>query len=140
VTGSDGTGAKNADGTITFEYRPTGLHVIDTRSWSIRTIDDGADSVAVADGMLLATGGTTRSDGSGTVNAGEGLAAFGADGLLRWRIRPGERSSLLGVYGARALVAKASFHGYDVIDVRNGRGVRSVRGDRFPLLLLGGGS
>jgi hypothetical protein len=139
VTGSDGTAAKNADGTITFEYRPAGLQIVDTRSWSIRTINSGADWIAVADGMLLTTGGTTRSDGSSTVYAGEGLAAFGADGLLRWRIGEGQRSSLLGAYGSRAFVGKSSGHGYEILDVRTGRMIRSVGGGSFPLLLLGSG-
>jgi hypothetical protein len=31
-------------------YRPTGLQIVDTRNWSVRTLDPRADTFMVADG------------------------------------------------------------------------------------------
>lgn len=140
VTGSDDSMVRQQDGTVAFATQPAGLQVIDTRDWSVRTVDAAADTATVAEGVLLATGGTWKSEGSSSTETGEGLAAYNADGSLLWRLGAGTRRWVLGAYRSRAMVQRASGNSYDVVDLATGNVLRSVGGDWLPSLLLGAGS
>lgn len=61
---------------------PAGLVVIDTKTWSVRTVDPRATAVVVWRDLLLATAPSPTSGGA----AGFGLAAYGFDGSLRFRL------------------------------------------------------
>ena len=117
-------------------YRPTGLRIIDTRNWSVRMLDPRADRFLVADGLLLATG-TRSSYGDSQHVHGEGLAAYGPNGLLRWRLKGlGEQIYLFQAYRSLALVyGRGAAH---LVDLKSGRVVlqRPLPGQ----LLLGPGS
>jgi hypothetical protein len=115
-------------------YRPTGLRIIHTRDWSVRTIDPRADTFMVGDGLLLATG-TRSSYGDYQHVHGEGLAAYGPNGSLRWRLKAlGQRIYLFQTYRSLAFVdAKGTLH---VIN-KSGRVVHAFPP---PGLLLGPGS
>src|SRR5204863_449886 len=79
---------------------PAGLAIVDTRDWSIQRLDPGADTVTVADGVLLATG-RRLAPGQDTPT-GMGLAAYGADRSLRFRLFQGSSSWVLRALDGRA--------------------------------------
>jgi len=82
--------------------RPVGLLLINTRSWSIRTIDREATSFVVAGNLLLATG--TSWDAATSKTTGMGIAAYGFDGEERFQLFDGESAWMAQVYGGRAYV------------------------------------
>jgi hypothetical protein len=102
VTGSDEHAVRKSDSSIAMSYDAAGLAILDTRDWSIQRLDPGADTVTVADGVLLATG-RRLAPGQDTPT-GMGLAAYGADRSLRFRLFQGASSWVLRVLGGRAYV------------------------------------
>src|SRR5439155_15740195 len=102
VTGSDERAVRKSDSSITMSYDAAGLAIVDTRDWSIQRLDPGADTVTVADGVLLATG-RRLAPGQDTPT-GMGLAAYGADRSLRFRLFQGASSWVVGAMGGRAYV------------------------------------
>ena len=113
---------------------PSGLQLVNTRDWSVRTLDSGAGAAAVAQDALLTTGMVWRS--ATQTLTGTGLTIFGADGAVRAHLF-GSRVLTFEPVGARALVPFAPPDtGYDVVDVRSGRVVATVR-DREPPWVLG---
>jgi len=119
-------------------YRPTGLRIIDTRNWSVRVLDQQADTFMVADGLILATG-TRRSSGNTQHVYGEGLAAYGPDGSLRWRLKGlGGQLYLAEVYRSLALVdGHGTLH---LVDLATGRVMHGPPPPAAGGLLLGPGS
>jgi hypothetical protein len=71
--------------------RPAGLSLVDTHSWSLRTIDRAATEVRVAGDVLVATGEN-------------GLAAYGFDGNKRFRLFDDRKAWVEQVYDGRAYV------------------------------------
>jgi hypothetical protein len=118
--------------------RPTGLRIVDTRSWSVRMLDPNADTDWVGDGLLLATGTTARYTQSSSHVHREGLVAYGPDGSLRWRLTR-VMPFVLATYRSRALLP-----GPDgiplVVDLRSGHIIGKASPDGWPVLLLGAGS
>lgn len=145
VTGTDYSASRKHDGSGTFSAAPAGLRIVDTQDWSVRTLDTTTDTAVVADGTLLAAGGSWSSGRSGTTGSGEGVLAYGADGSPRWRLDAGDRMVLVTAYRTRALVQKAvTDAGGDpplqLLDVATGRVIRTLPADDDPWLLLGSGS
>ncbi len=138
VTGNDESAVKQRDGTVLFSSRPAGLEVVDTHDWSVRTIDPEANAAVVADGVLLASGSSWRSDLAATT--GDGLAAYGTDGALRWRLDRGKQRWVAAAYGSVAVVGGDSSQPYELVDLATGRVLRTLGAETFPLLLLGTGS
>jgi hypothetical protein len=66
--------------------RPSGLELVDTRTWSAQTLDPNADSFAVTDGLLLATGARWYNNTSPT---GIGLSAYAPGGKRAFTLLPG---------------------------------------------------
>ena len=119
---------------------PAGLSVLDTHTWRMRTIDARVDNAVIGDGVVLTTGARWSSATSSGIRTGSGVAAFGADGSLRWRVGDGTAPYLSTLYGSLAVIGKPSGRLYDVLDVQTGKVLRdSVKGP-FPFLLLGEGS
>lgn len=106
VTGADHFAHRTKDGGETMTIVPAGLRIVDTRDWSVRTLDPQTDTATVGGGLLLATGGRTHWNGSGSTYSGEGLAAYGPDRSLRWRIDPGGGVTVVAVYGNRGVIQK----------------------------------
>jgi DNA-binding beta-propeller fold protein YncE len=102
VTGSDDHSVRKSDSSIEMGVDPAGLAIVDTRDWSIQRLDPGADTVTVADGVLLATG-RRLAPGQDTPT-GMGLAAYGADRSLRFRLFQGASSWVVRALGGRAYV------------------------------------
>jgi hypothetical protein len=139
VTGADYFATRKR-GTYVVSNAPAGLRVIDTRDWTARTIDPEASSLALAEGVLLTAGGRYRSNstGTGTISTGEGIAAYGTDGRLRWRIDAGASRVVISTYGSVALTWKSGADPYDVIDLASGKLVRAAAS--YVTLLLGPGT
>ena len=146
LTGTNQSAVKHKDGSLTFSSTPAGLRVIDTNTWNERTLDPGANNTVIADGLLLASGGSWRSDGNTTTSSGEGLAAYSPDETLRWRINPGWTIAILAAYGSRALIQTidtgtvAVQKPVQLLDLENGHILRTLPPDSYPWPLLGTGS
>jgi hypothetical protein len=103
-----------------------GVKLIDTRDWSVRTLDPNASSLAVADGTLLVSASLWSS--AERRAAGIGLTAYGPDGSARFHLF-GSRPLWVQVLGSRAFVPGGGRRpAYDIVDVRTGRIVRRMRG------------
>ncbi len=63
-----------------------GVRLVDTRTWTTRTLDPGASSFSLAPGVVLAYGGSW----SGTKSTYTGVHAYGLDGALRWSLYEGQ--------------------------------------------------
>ena len=134
VWGSNQTAVRKKGGTV-YSGTPAGVSVLDTRAWSVHTIDPEGNSATIGEGILLTTGGRWSSTGS----TSRGIAAFGPDGALRWVL--GERSNrwIASVYGSLVVLGKQGSL-YDVLDSQTGKVLRSDVAMPFPTLLLGQGS
>jgi hypothetical protein len=145
VTGTNQSATRKKDGRLVLSSTPDGLRVIDTNDWSERTLDVGADRAIVVEGLLLAGGNRWRSDGSKTTSSGEGLAAYGADGSLRWRLESAANVSVIAAYGSRALIQKIGTgqitqQPLQLVDLDSGQIVGTLPGSAYVWPLLGSGS
>jgi len=103
-----------------------GVKLIDTRNWSVRTLDGNASRLAVADGTLLVSA-SLWSSAEGKA-AGIGLTAYRPDGSTRFHVF-GWRPLWVQVLGSRAFVPRIGRRpAYDIVDVQTGRVVRRMRG------------
>lgn len=82
VSGWDDHAVAKGKGTVEVRSTPAGLRLIDTRAWTIRTLDEGASRVARADGLLLAYGSLW----DGSAWRGIGLRAYSSDGERRFQL------------------------------------------------------
>jgi hypothetical protein len=137
ITGTDEQASRDPNGTMSMSVTPSGLAIVDTHDWTIRTLDRGADAVMPVDGLLLATGSRWSSDGSAPT--GMGVAAYGADRKLRFHVLDGRSTGLAAAMGGRAYVYVNGQDGIstvDVVDLATGRIVGEHSPD-LPTLLLG---
>jgi hypothetical protein len=111
--------------------RPVGLKLIDTRTWTVRTVNDQVSNAVLAGGVLLTKGGR------------EGLAAYDARGVKRYELFGGRNVAVMEAYGGKAYlyVYVRSKPVPKVIDVRTGRALagsapHSLAGRQPPLNLL----
>jgi hypothetical protein len=110
---------------------PAGLAIVDVRNWTMRTLDHGADSAAVSDGLLLVTGRSWTSTEQRTT--GMGLAAYGADTELRFHLFAGGSAWVQQTWNGRAYVDLDGKT--NVVELATGRVVEERAGEN-PLLLL----
>src|SRR5205085_1085939 len=104
VFGTDAHGTIDAAGTPQLTETPSGLQLVNTRDWSVRTLDSGAGAAAVAQDALLTTGMVWRS--ATQTLTGTGLTIFGADGAVRAHLF-GSRPLVFETIGTWALVSYA---------------------------------
>jgi hypothetical protein len=146
LTGTTESAVTQRDGSTVFSSAPAGVRIINTNTWNESTLDPSANSAVVTDGVLLVSGGSWRSDGTTTTSSGEGLAAYGPDESLRWRIDTGQIITVLVAYRSRALIQKVDngptyvAEPVRLVDLTTGRTLRSFPADSYPLPLLGSGS
>jgi hypothetical protein len=132
VGGSDETASVDRRGTFHVRWHPRGVAIVDTRDWTVRTLDPGADSFAVADDLLRVTGSSWGSDRPQT---GMGLVAYGSDRKPRFQLLSGRPAWVGFVYHGRAYVSVADETALRVVDLPSGRVVGSRRSDApWPLL------
>jgi hypothetical protein len=110
---------------------PAGVAIVDVRNWTIRTLDRGADAVAVADGLLLATGRSWTS--TEQRSTGMGLAAYGGDTNLRFHLFAGDSAWVEQTWGGRAYVQRDG--NTTVVELATGRVVEQ-RSGATPMVLV----
>jgi hypothetical protein len=101
--------------------RPAGLRIVDTRDWSVRTLDERVDGFRTAGGLLL-TGGS-------------GLAAYAPDGAEVFRLLAGSRVEIVATAGSLAYVRTPPADELRVVDLADGRVIGTAARDRPRLLL-----
>jgi hypothetical protein len=116
--------------------RPTGLRIVDTRDWSVRMVDPNANTAWIGDGVLLATGTSSRSGNTSHVHR-EGLVAYDPDGSQRWRLTR-VVPYVVDLYGSRAVLAGPQ--GFPLVNLATGRVIRKLPSSAVATLLLGTGS
>jgi hypothetical protein len=132
VSGTTET-ATTGGGNVKISSEPLGLRIIDTRDWSQSVLDRGADSFAVADGLLLLSGSSWSSEPQS--QSGMGLAAYGADRTRRFQLQPGIPAWIGFVYRGRAYVSVANQSALRIVDLASGRLVGTRRSEApWPLL------
>ena len=134
VSGADEERSPDAHDAEQTRTRPYGLRLLDTRHWSVRTVDPEATSFLFSGDLLLATG-AVGSNGTGT-----GLAAYGRTGRRRFHLFAGRQAWLAEIVGNRAFVGVSRSDGREerlrVVDLSHGR-VIGTKPEPLPTLLLG---
>ncbi|HEV8686422.1 MAG TPA: hypothetical protein VGQ84_04050 [Gaiellaceae bacterium] len=125
LTGKDSRGTTEA----------AGLQLVNVHDWSLRVLDRGADSFAVADGLLLATGGRSHAP-----RAGIGLKAYGATGKQRLRLFAGRTVFVDVVLAHRAYVSGFGWDRVRVVDLKARPVITTISAAGLADPLLGRGS
>jgi hypothetical protein len=113
---------------------PFGVRIIDTRSWSITTLDPRPDSMHVAGETVLAAG-TRWFDGARRTES-TGLLAYDQAGRRTFTRFRGQEVALLGSRGRLGYVWVRRTRTAHVIDLDSGRTLNRIRtGRRVPFLL-----
>ena len=123
LSGYDGDAVWRSDGGVEGERRPAGLHVIDTRDWSMRTLDERASTFVAAAGLLLTSG-----------PEGRGLTAYSPDGGERFHVLDGRRVEIVASAGSLAYVRTPPEPALQVIDLARGRVIGTSAPGRATLL------
>jgi hypothetical protein len=138
VTGTDEVAREGPDGQRTLSGSPAGLAIVDVRDWTIETLDAGADAVTAADGLLLVTGSSYSSQAPEP--KGMGLAVYGPDRKLRFRLFQGTSSWVQAALGGRAYVGRSGNGSLaDVVDLETGQVVEQRDQNLLPTPLLADG-
>jgi hypothetical protein len=131
VTGWDGHAGVDPRGGQAEWGAPAGLKLIDTRRWSVRTIDPRVSDAAFVAGTLLAWSLTwdSRTDKF----TGAGLTGYGPDGGRRFHLYGDDPISGVQPLGSRVVAGGAAggrlFPRGALLDARTGRELRRVRFD-----------
>lgn len=126
VSGSDYDG---------FRSTPSGLKIIQTRSWSVSTLDLRAGFAVVAGELLLSTG--VRRNGQTDTQAGMGVAAYTPDADELWHALGDEPIWRIEVAGGYAYVPASG--GVRVIDLATGKVWRAGRAEMPTFLVRAAG-
>ena len=137
VTGTNESAAKDSNGGIKMSMAPAGLAIVDTRDWTIRALDPGADAVVPVDGLLLATG--SRWSSAEPDQTGMGVAAYGPDRTMRFHLFAGRAAWIAAALAGRAYVGFSSSNGAggtQVVDLESGQ-VVGERSSDLPTPIFG---
>lgn len=129
VWGDDATARRTAGHWRSFGH-PSGLTILDTRTWRARRLDRTSDDAVALGGVVVASG-------SGGPPPGYGLTGYDAAGRRRFRLLPGEQATIAGCDPPRGLVYAVIETGQPrlaVVDARRGRVLRYLM-TRWPLPL-----
>jgi hypothetical protein len=111
------------------------VRIIDTRTWSIATLDPRPDTLDVARGTVLAAG-TRFFDPRSRRPESTGLLGFDGTGRRAFTRFRGRQVVLLGSRGGLGYVWLRRTRTAHVIDVDSGRTINTIRtGRRVPFLL-----
>jgi hypothetical protein len=113
-------------------FKGAGVRLIDTRSWSERSVAPGADFFRVAGGLVLGIGATWSSELVGLRPIG--LSVYGLDGRKRFQLYRGTRVWLVHADGRRAFIDRAGPGGAEVVDLATGRVVEKRQSIPAPLV------
>ena len=129
VTGFDGHAGHDPRGGQTEWATPAGLNLIDTRHWSMRTLDPRLSDAALVAGTLLAW--SLAWDSRTDKFTGNGLTGYNPDGSRRFHLYGHDPISAVQPLGPRVLVGGSSgshlFRQAALLDTDSGREVRRVR-------------
>jgi hypothetical protein len=124
LSGYDSDAVLRSDGGVEDDRRPAGLHVIDTRDWSIRTLDERASTFVAAAGLLLTAG-----------PEGRGLSAYAPGGGERFHVLDGRQVEIVASAGSLAYVRAPPEPALHVVDLERGRVIGTSAAERPTLLL-----
>jgi hypothetical protein len=124
LSGYDSDAVWRSGGGVEGERRPAGLHVIDTRDWSMRTLDERASTFVAAAGLLLTSG-----------PEGRGLVAYSPDGDERFHVLDGRQLEIVATAGSLAYGRTPPEAALQVIDLAHGRVIGTSAPGRATLLL-----
>ena len=110
VSGYDGNVVWRPDGGVAGERRPAGLQIIDTRDWSIRTVNERASDFVAAAGLLLTSG-----------RDGRGLAAYSPDGRERFHVLDHRPVKIVAKAGSVVYVRAPPKPALHAVDLASGR-------------------
>ena len=131
VTGWDSHASTDASGRQTQFATPAGLKLIDTRRWSVRTLDRDTSRIEVAAGTLFGYG--LLFDSRSRKLSGHGLTGYTLDGSRRFHLYGDDPISGVQAIDERVIVGGAAgsriFRSGAVIDARTGREIRRVSFD-----------
>jgi hypothetical protein len=102
-------------GAVEQATRPAGLRLIDTRDWSVRTLDENATTVHAAAGLLLTTGPDNR-----------GIIAYRPDGRRAFHLFEDRPVEIAATTGALALVRVSPAQAFQMVDVTRGRVIATL--------------
>lgn len=136
VSGSDSHATVRAGRIERQVWTPAGLTLIDTRTWSGRTVDDRVSSFAFADGLLLATGSSY--DSAADARSSMGLVAYSPYGEARFALFADRSPWVSAVVDGRAYIGFGGGPGQtlSIVDLATGN-VIGKREGILPQLLLG---
>jgi hypothetical protein len=138
VTGTDEDLVEDARGEEQSRIRAAGLSLVDTRNWTVHSIDSGAAEVRVAGDLLLATGSSR--DPATQEGESIGLVAYGFDGRKRFQLFDGREVWVRHIFAGRAYVdvplMKPPWSALRVVDLDTGRVAGVERARSLPWLLL----
>jgi len=136
ISGRDEHGSME-DGEFRQTSKPAGVQLVDTRSWSVRTLADDATGAAAAGNTILAFGAVNEVNGSRNTTEGAGLTAYDTRGRRRFHAFGSEPIWDLQIAWPYAYVGPAEDRVLRVLDLRSGRVVTERRVDWWPQLLVG---
>jgi len=123
VTGFDSHAGVNSRGRQFESQTPAGLKLIDTRRWSVRTLDSRTTDAALTSGTLL--GWSLLWDSRTSKLTGNGLTGYQPDGSRRFHLYGNDAISGVEALGSRVLVGGAAgsrlFRRGALLDARSGR-------------------
>jgi hypothetical protein len=131
VFGADHYARDAAGNLVHHGMRGAGLKLVDTHSWTVRTIDGETSYALVHTGVVLATSGACE-EGKCT---GDGLTVYELDGSRRFHVLAGKSVWIRAVYEGRVYVA-VDKERLRVVDLRTGAAVDRMT--PLPELFLGG--
>jgi hypothetical protein len=143
VWGSNQTASQRA-GQLQAGSQPSGLELIDTRTWTTRMVDPQVSGAVLAGGRLLAWGQTWQSQpGTNTTTTRSyGLTVFGPGDRRPLHLLGSRQVDWVQAYGDYAYVdgiqdANSSQNRYAVVNLRSGRVLHQANG-WLPQLLVEG--
>jgi hypothetical protein len=110
VSGYDGDVVWRPDGGVAGERRPAGLQIIDTRDWSVRTVNERASDFVAAAGLLLTSG-----------RDGRGMAAYSPDGRERFHVLDDRPVEIVANAGSVVYVRAPPEPPLHAVDLASGR-------------------
>jgi hypothetical protein len=138
VVGSNGAPSWE-NGQLQVRERPSGLLLVDTRSWTSHVLDPRASSLVLGRDTLLSWG--LGWDSGRQREIGTGLSVYAPTGVQRFHLFGARPIYDVQVVGSRAFVRKAGVESrYSIVSLRSGRQLRTIRGREMPLVLSGAGS
>jgi hypothetical protein len=133
VTGADTDISVRDDGEVEERTIPAGLSLIDTDRWAVRTLDERASDIALAENALIAW--TYPTEFVPRKPRESGLIVYELDGRERFRLSEDKAICDLQAGGRFAYVGIGSCADIHVVDLESGEVLRRVERKAWPQIL-----